>query len=238
MNTIEEATQQIIDYADNDTEYGWLKVHVEGRNYKLPKRAMILYTFGKSLANQRLLPKYNAFSGDGWKMQMDNRYHTDVLLGAGFDLDQYVPFQHDIMDEVLYAGSDAIEKEFHHMISFDFVVLANGQDERYFGDCMVYEYEPPLENNTTSNIHIDCATTTRHGYRCIVIPHAGIEFAHAAKNADIIITERGGSLCHLGIVSAEGGKLLIRMDDAVNRFSKFSKFSISLNSLSLELTSN
>ena len=236
---IEQARERIIDYANNDTEYGWLTVHHKGRNYKFPKRAMLYYVFERSIAMKKLLPEYKAFSGFGWKTTNDNRYHTDVLLGGGVDLIHYSnqPFDRNVIDDVLFQASIMIEKEFKDLYVCDFVILANGRKETYLNYCMVYQYDPPLKESMWSSNHIDSVKPDRHQYThtAIVIPHAGVEFAHAAKNADVIISERGGRMCHLAIVSAEQGKILIRMDNAVERFKPFTRFDLDLNQLTFRI---
>jgi len=84
----------------------------------------------------------------------------------------------------------------------------------------VYEYGD-LPKGTTSTANVNCIRPAQNQaarHRAIVIPTAGIEYDLASRNADIIITERGGPLSHLATVSREKGKVLIRVNDAVKRF--------------------
>jgi hypothetical protein len=67
-----------------------------------------------------------------------------------------------------------------------------------------------------------------------VIPNASIQYDLAARNADVIITEVGGSLAHLAIVSREKGKILLRVDNAVERFPYWTKLRVDLDTLKLE----
>ena len=49
----------------------------------------------------------------------------------------------------------------------------------------------------------------------IVIPHGGEKYHVPGMKCKAIITEIGNRLCHLAIVTREQGKLLVRMDNAM-----------------------
>ena len=217
--------KMVKEYADNDEEHGWLNVPFEGTVYKFPKRALIWYVFGRMTAIRDLLPEYEPFSYSGMKLTNDDRYHTDMILGAGLT-DSY----HDSIDE----ARRLIKEEYKKIFTFDFTVLADGRSykEPYI-PLMVYDHSP-LKQGVISNINIHSQTEASYQKRCIVIPKASIDYDLAAVNADVIITEQGGPLAHLAIVSREQGKLLIRIDNAVKQFPKFSKLMIDLNKLTLK----
>jgi hypothetical protein len=210
-------------------------VWYEGTLFRFPKRALIHYTFGSMPPLQSILPPYKPFSDMGLKMQMDNPFHTDVILGAGLELDDVYCAGGKLV-HALHQAQNLIEDEYEDIISFDFTILANGlDDDHYRGTMMVYDYAP-LPENTSSNIHVDCAAKPTDRYdtlRCIVIPHAGIKYDLAARNADVIICEVGGPLAHLALVARNSGKLLIRVNDAVERFPRFSKLTFNLRALTL-----
>lgn len=240
--SIEQFTAQIKDFATKDAECGWFEHVHDGKLYKFPKRAFLHYLFGNSKCAKQLLPEYKAFSARDVKMHNDNPFHTDVWLGAGFPLE--LAYERDCLEaDVFWSAGYALEKEMRTKMRFDFTVLANGlPDEltRYGVRLMVYESLTELKPNTISNIHILCQDKRRKNdseLRAIVIPHAGIEFDLLARNADIIITETGGPLVHLATVSREMGKLLIRVDDAVQKFQPFSRLKLHLNDLSLSIPS-
>lgn len=233
MNNLKKS---IIDYANSDKEYGWLEIEHEGKVYKFPKRAVIHAVFGNSYAIAKLMPEYEPFSDIDLKMINDNMFHSDAWIGAGLDIEK--AYDYDIPErEVWHKATFEIEKEFKSLCDFDFTILANGIKETHF-NASVYDFEP-LKENQWSSTHIDCADKPKdnHGQlRCIVIPHAGIEYDLAARNADMIITEAGGKLSHLSTVSREKGKLIIRIDDACEKFPRFTRFWINLDELRLSLS--
>ncbi len=223
----EEYIKLVKDYANNDKEHGWLKVVHEGKVYNFPKRALIWYVFGKMHAVRDLLPEYKAFTYSGFKMQMDNPYHTDMMLGAGLT---------DSYHDCIYEARRLIEKEYEKIFSFDFTVLADGRKDKdpYFS-FTVYEHTPMRDGTTWSSMNIHCQDKNDDKYekKAIVIPNAGIEYDLAAVNADIIVCEQGGPMAHLALVSREKGKILIRVDNAIERFPTFSKLWLNLNKLTL-----
>lgn len=160
------------------------------------------------------------------------------MLAAGIDLEH----AYDYDSRHYNAWHEACrytEKEFSKNYSFDFVVLANTlPTDRTWVYCKVYDHEP-LEPNTISNINIHCADEAPEKdwdvRRAIVIPHGGIEYDLAAQNADVIITEVGGKLCHLATVSREKGKLMIRVDNAIERFPTFTKMEIDIENMKITL---
>lgn len=242
MADISEIRRQIIEFANNDKECGWVESSVNGKAFKFPRRALMWYVFGESAPVRALLPPYEPFSGHGLKMDRDNPYHTDAWLGGGFDpKDAYGESEKDVEDALgaFLEAKYIVEDDMKELISFDFTVLANGLPESIkSASLMVYESERKLPKNTTSSIHINCQSKTNlNDYfltlKAICIPHAGIEYDLVAKNADVIITEVGGKLAHLATVSRESGKLLIRVDDAMKKFPIFSKMKIDLNEMTL-----
>lgn len=236
---IEQARKDVIEFANNDAECGWLDLAHRGNSYRFPKRALIWYVFGRMHAITDLLPPYEAFAPMGAKLQLDDPYHTDTLLGAGIALDLGLQFDHPDTEALSLAVRE-IENEYRNEFKFDFTILANNLEilnDRSSITVQVYDYPEPIDlSQRWQSSHIDCADAPEDEWdkrRAIVIPHAGIEYDLAARNADVIITEVGGPLAHLATVSREKGKLLIRVQGAMERFSWPAKLSINIDDLTI-----
>lgn len=223
---IQELKNKITSYADQDKKFGWFEIEYEGEKYRFPKRALIHYTFRRSAFNG-VLPKYTAFSPGSFKMILDCQFHTDVMIGAGFDVDNAYSVNRDTQKDVLLEAMLAIQEEYSDSYTkSDFVILANGRKEKNFA-VRFYDHTP-LKKNERSSVSIWCSEKERGILKGIVLPHAGIEFDLAAQMADVIVTEVGGKLCHLATVSKERNKILILMKDATKKLDYFKKAHIYL----------
>ena len=236
-NMLKEITKQIVNYADNDAEFGWLTLVEDGLEFRFPKRALVWAVFKESLAISRLLPEYESFAGSGWKLPLDNSYHTDALLGAGIDLDDAYEYDSEGY-RAWHRAVYEIDKEYRNVFKYDFIVLANTlPTDRKYITAMVYEHEL-LEPNTTSSISIFCAESADDEWgrrRAIVIPNGSAKYDLAGQHADIIISERGGPLCHMATVAREQGKLMIAIPDAVERFPRFTTLNFDLTDNTINL---
>lgn len=242
-----QAKKDIIEFANNDKEYGWHETVHDGKLYKFPKRALMWAVFGNSTAIIPMLPEYEPFCRSGFKMMNDNAFHSDVWLGAGFDLDK--AYRMDIDDDDIVAGKNIeayheatyeIEDEFSDKFSFDFVVLANGlpKELKRF-DMFVYKADPDYPPTSSSNIAIQCQNKSNLNEYCpqlnaICLPEASVKYDAVSQNAEVIITEVGGPLSHLATVSRESGKILIRVDKALEKFKPFSKLKLDLEKMTLK----
>lgn len=244
MEQLTALRQQITQFAEQDTELGWHEEVYEGKLYKFPKRALLWSVFRHSAVIEKQLPAYKPFSHVGMKMPSDCPFHSDAWIGAGFDPEKAYDYDLDKHDKAGHAAIEAfmeaknsVEYAMRDKFSFDFVVLANGlRNKGPFLSAFVYEAQEPLPENTYSSIHIQCQKPSKRRsgeLNAICLPEAGVKYDAVAKNADVIITERGGPLAHLAIVSRETGKLLIRVDNACQKFPPFSKLSINLNTLKI-----
>ncbi len=224
---IEEIRQDIIDFANNDTD-GWV---IQGE-YKFPRRAITLCAVG--YVNRDLVPEYQAFSPCGLKMINDNQYHSDVWLGAGFDLDD--AYNHSTpQSDAMYDAMEIIRDEVAKSTRLDFVLLANPKKAKQLHG-MVFEHNTlPADCWSSNNIHSIDRKERKLRKGIIVIPHAGIEYSVAARCADLIITETGGKLSHLVTVSREMSVPVIRIADACSKYHWPKRLSVDFENNTIEV---
>lgn len=193
----EDVRRKVVDFADNDAEYGWRTFHwkgidgLPGLTLRAPNRALLCYALSTTNA-WNLQPKYQPFSPRGLKTQEDNPYHTDVWLGCGFDVDASTYDRGNPNYHAVVALMFEVQKE---LLNFEVQVLARG---------------PKL---TGTIVFSDSAVIDKDSI--LVIPHAGVAFELQAMKAGAVICEVGGKLAHLVTVCREMKKPIIRMDNAV-----------------------
>jgi phosphohistidine swiveling domain-containing protein len=212
---IEEVRQKVIDYANNDKEYGWKHLEDEDGNVlKVPGRAFLHFSIGRLSYMSRkgdtntTLPEYTPVSPRGLKIMNDDPLHSDCWLGAGLPLESaydHESWQHKIFFKKMFEIQSTY---FDH----DFNIL-NRADKKEVKGTIVnpYNYE-----------------SIPKGERILVIPHLGVEFEVAALQCDAIICETGGKLAHLATVGREMGLPIIRMENAVIAFALPRKIELDL----------
>lgn len=207
---IERIKQKIIDYADNDKEYGWkYLIDEDGNTLKVPGRAFLhfavdranhgVYAHGvDSEIDKITLPDYVAIAPMGLKLLVDSPIHTDCWLGAGLSLDEaydYNTWQY----KLFFKKTFELQSKY---FEYDFNIFNTANQTKVKGITVnQYDYE-----------------SVPKGQRILVIPHLGVEFETIALQCDAIITEVGGKLAHLVIVGREMGMPIIRMENAVFLF--------------------
>lgn len=202
---VEEVRQKVIDYANNDKEYGWK--HLEDRDgnvLKVPGRAFLHFAIQRGSYMNRtnnkdtVLPNYEAIAPRELKMMNDDPLHTDCWLGAGLPLNtayDHETWQHKIFFEKMFElQSNYFDDEFN-------ILNSAGKKEIKGTIVNPYNYE-----------------SVPKGERILVIPHLGVEFEVAALQCDAIICETGGKLAHLATVGREMGLPIIRIENAVVSF--------------------
>lgn len=192
----------VIEYADSDEEYGWFdytwKSTVPGKanlQVRAPHRALRCFALSTTSALKQM-PEYSAFSPSGLKLYEDNPYHTDVWLGCGFEIDDKA---YDRDNPQYLAVIDLMFEFQKKLLNFEVQVLARG---------------PSVSGRVVFHDSPDIKATD-----ILVIPHAGVEFEVQALKAGAVICEVGGRLAHLVIVCRELARPIIRMEDALSKFS-------------------
>lgn len=201
---IERYKKQIIEYANNDKQYGWkILENDEGQTIKVPGRAF-LHFVAKNIINiyktdhQIELPPYTPICTSSLKLPNDDPLHTDCWIGAGLSVQKaYDPGAWEY--RLFY---DKMAECQYELFEYEFNLLHRGSLEHFSG--------------TTVNVHN--YESVERGKRILVLPHLGIEFDTVARQCDAVICEQGGRLAHLVIIGRELGFPVIRLDDATVRF--------------------
>lgn len=194
--------QQICAAADAD-EAGWLVVpYVDSnglqKDIRIPRKPLVSLAY-----RQACLPDatgYVPLSPRGLKMPNDDAAHTDAWLGTGMDL----ALAYEMQQPEVWAFYDALFDLQKDLLSLkDFAILNRG------GSDFVRGYVTTPEN-------IFKLKKTHPDERFVlVVPHAGVEYDLAAREACAVITGAGGRLAHLVTVSRERDVPIIRVENAL-----------------------
>ena len=138
-------------------------------------------------------------SSSGMKMQGDDPYHTDWMIGAGLDLDAMHEHGSNLSD-IAYDRMFRMQEE---IMTFKSAILCGGDG----GETVYGEVVHPKPNEEVKPGQI------------AVIPAANARYLKAAMTAQAVIVERGGSMAHLVTVAREKGVLIMRYEGAMKHFS-------------------
>lgn len=192
--------QAVIDFADNDTEFGWETFEWTNPaggpkvTLRAPKRALHCYALSAT-QSRNMMPDYKPFSYSGMKMADDNPFHSDVWLGCGFGIDESAYDRNNPIYRAFSALQFKVQRE---LLNYEAHVLARG---------------PEVTGKVVFCDDLDITASS-----ILVVPHAGEEFHVQAMKAGAVICAIGGKLAHLAIVCREQAKPVMRIDDAMSRF--------------------
>lgn len=205
---VNDLQKRIMEFADNDKEYGWKYFQdEEGNSLKVPGRAFMHFALhrcsmgstGKGFNDREVeLPEYTPISKSGLKMGGDDPFHTDCWLGAGLDL-KYA-YDYDSWQYKLFM--DAVWKMQYAEYDMDFNIIAKGSNTK-------------IEGFTVNTKNYE---SVPKGQRVLVIPNLSVDFEQAFFACDHIICETGGKLAHLATLAREFDKSIIRVDNATLQF--------------------
>lgn len=219
---VTQYTQEVIDFANNDKEYGWKELIDEENpehRFKVPYRAFLHFSVGRARFSDRSkevqLPEYTPIFPTGMKMMNDDPYHTDCWVGAGFSLDN--AYNHDDWQNELFFKK-AFECQDMYFKDADFNILNTAKKTKLIGH----------------TVNIKNYQDFPKGQRILVLPHLGVEFETVALQCDAIITETGGKLAHLVTVGREMGIPVIRIENACIQFAFPDQYKFDLQTLKIE----
>lgn len=147
-----------------------------------------------------LAPKWTPFSPQGMKMMGDDPYHSDWILGGGFELEDWI-----------FAGdgplNDAAMDAMHEV------------QKRYFNaKVVVLSGDGFVEGKV---VHIEPGARFEHG-EVGIIKNAGPDYVFAAQDAvtrgAVLITEVGGAVAHLVTVFRAQNLKIVREADARKKY--------------------
>jgi phosphohistidine swiveling domain-containing protein len=182
-------------------------------------------------------PEWDNVAPSGWKMSMDDPYHTDWLLGAGIDLDEAYEHKYDwkTKNQNISLGEAAMKAAYNvkgdivkDWTGVEFSFLARG-DTDYVSGTIVHA--KPNQKVAAGSIAI--------------VPNAGpdyyITMMSACKPGEhdrqgAIICETGGKLAHLSITGREQKCTVLMVPGALKKYRDGDFLSIDLDSGKITLS--
>jgi phosphohistidine swiveling domain-containing protein len=142
------------------------------------------------------LPEWKRVCPSGIKMSGDDPYHTDWMIGAGIPLEAYEDREFkDASFQLMYQiQGETLNTNFH--------VLVAGKQNAV--GVTVHPRMPKYERCTQEHI--------------AVIPDAGPRWYECVRDAAGVIVENGGAMSHLAVVGIEERFLIIREENAREKY--------------------
>jgi hypothetical protein len=201
---------------------------------EIPKNAFIHWVLkGFDFeAHGKEVPVWTPVSPMGFKIPMDDPYHTDFLIGGGADPNEkyhaYMLNEEKIENigmAIMQAAWQLRDKIAKEWTAGDFTVLSMTKDE-YVGGKVVHA--KPNEPVPPGCIAI-CANAGPD-YQ------AALESVNAEGNKGALICEVGGKLAHLATVGREYDVLVLQANDALKKYREDMWLSIDMKSRKITFT--
>lgn len=168
-----------------------------GQVHRVPRKPFECWALGRSnLAH--MAPAWKPVSRSGLKLQMDDEYHTDWLLGGGFAL------------------GDAYDDE---LTSLAWGLRLDLQAKLGGYECTVVN-APPDVMFYTGEVGVDVVVLPDLSPR-----HAELVMGDAVR---AVVAEQGGALAHVAVVGRERGLIVLRVPGALASFPVGCKVTINL----------
>jgi len=170
---------------------GWIEIKDADSIVKVPKAAFENWALGRAHA-RHLATAWTPISPSGMKLPNDDPYHTDWMLGAGFDLDCRAGTRHD---DPYYEKLYELQKD---RLNFKCAVLSGT------GETHIKRVRHPKEDEEVPEDSI------------IVIKDASAKYLKPVSciRSGAVIVERGGSVAHLANIAREQGVRMVRVENA------------------------
>jgi len=204
---------------------------------KVPKNAFINWALrGFRFADfGKVQPEWPCVAGSGWKLPMDDPYHTDWMLGAGIPLSETygrdfdaedkkaIPLAERVRDASFSAKHDLVEE----WTGVEFSILAKGDTTYAYGSVV---FAKPDQEVPPGSIAI--------------APNAGPKYYLAMISANredergdrgLLICQTGGQLAHLAVVGREQNCTVLMIPKALAKFRETDRVGIHLDTMKMTI---
>lgn len=205
VNYYADLRTKIIAQAEKNGGFMIIKSRREGKEFKVPKAPFQEWCYkhgSHKLYMSEFLTDWDPVSPSGIKMGGDDPYHTDYVIGAGYDPRDF--YDNDSFKSAAFSA-------LHRALQLDMITISgSGVVE---GSVMKVTPDTPVA---------DCKD------QIIVIPHAGVEYFEQSKVAALTIAEEGGPGSHLAVNATEFDIKLALIEEALKLHVR-DKFSFDLD---------
>lgn len=184
---------------DSDETSTERKVRFPAGRVMLPRAPFLHWAFGRMKIFAAHLPSWQVVSPMNMKMTNDNPYHTDWVIGAGLDPENYrlIYYPGPIAEAALTLASK-LQDQFHRP---GVHVLVDGPHALGF----VEHGKPNLPVSEGA---------------IVVLPNLDPKYLVATAHAAAVITEAGGATCHLAQICRDRSLPIVLMPNALTTFAE------------------
>lgn len=161
----------------------------------IPRAPFLHWVLDRKTELKPLAPPWEIVSPSGMKLQLDDPYHTDWLIGAGLDLKSAYNYSHPLYDASITLGVELQRA----LTGKTVAVLVEGvwaEGPIFYG-----------KRNTRSPVG-----------SIVVLPNLRPDFLEATLDAAAVITEAGGATAHLAQVGRERSLPMVLEPGAMTRY--------------------
>lgn len=200
LKRVAQLRERILQQAGDDLlDLSWPATdRVPAGSAKVPRAPFLHWAFARMKMFEAQLPPWQTVSPIGLKMMNDDPFHTDWVIGAGFDPDNRSMLYHPspIADAAMQLSHD-LQDKFDE--PSDVHVLVDGP----YASGTVYHGKKKKPSPDGA---------------IVVLPNLHPDYLEAIADAAAVITEEGGAVAHLAQVGRERNLPIVRIAGALDRF--------------------
>jgi phosphohistidine swiveling domain-containing protein len=202
LKRVAQLREQILQQAGDDLlDLTWEATdRVPAGSAKVPRAPFLHWAFARMKMFEAQLPSWQTVSPIGLKMMNDDPFHTDWVIGAGFDPDDrsVLYYPSPIADAAMQLSHN-LQDEFDE--PSDVHVLVDGP----YASGTVYHGKKKKPSPDGA---------------IVVLPNLHPDYLEAIADAAAVITEEGGAVAHLAQVGRERNLPIVRIAGALERFNE------------------